>query len=222
MHEALRDISLIAWDLDGTLVDSAPDLALAVDRMLEHYGHAPVGVAAVRDWVGNGARALVSRALEHRRGSPLTEPAALDEALAVFMRAYEVHLVVHTRLYDGARACLEALHERGFQQVLITNKPERLIAPILEALAIEGFFGLCLGGDSLERRKPDPLPLLSSARRMGTLPANALMIGDSKSDVLAARAAGFRSLAVTYGYNHGEPIARQRPDWLLDSLGDLV
>lgn len=222
MHAALRDISLIAWDLDGTLVDSAPDLAQAVDRMLVHYGHAPVGVSAVRDWVGNGARALVSRALEHRREAPPTDPAALDEALSVFMRFYETHLVVHTRLYEGARACLEALRERGFQQVLITNKPERLIAPILEALAIEGVFTFCLGGDSLERRKPDPLPLLWSARRLGIAPASALMIGDSKSDVLAARAAGFRSLAVTYGYNHGEPIARRAPDGLLDSLGDLV
>ncbi len=224
MHEALNNIGLIIYDLDGTLIDSAPDLALAVDDMLKAMTLAPAGIDRVREWVGNGSRRLVERALVHAGacGARGPDSAQLDEALALFMQYYAQHLVSHTRCYPGVVACLRAQRERGIAQALVTNKPSRFIAPLLEATGLEGFFSHTLGGDALAQKKPDPAPLLHIARSLDIAPERALMIGDSRSDVQAARAAGFRCLAVTYGYNHGEPIAALNPDHLLDSLEELV
>ncbi|GHC31725.1 phosphoglycolate phosphatase 1 [Kushneria pakistanensis] len=221
MHDALHNIDLITYDLDGTLLDSAPDLALAIDDMLRAMALAPAGIDRVREWVGNGSRRLVERALVHA-GARGPDSAQLDEALALFMQFYARHLVSNTRCYPGVMACLEAQRERGIAQALVTNKPSRFIAPLLEATGLEGFFSHTLGGDALAQKKPDPAPLLHIARALDIAPERAMMIGDSRSDVQAARAAGFRCLAVTYGYNHGEPIAALNPDHLLDSLEELV
>lgn len=224
MHDALNDIDLIIYDLDGTLIDSAPDLALAVDEMLQAMDLAPVGVDQVRDWVGNGSRRLVERALEHSEAFGVSGPDSeqLDDALALFMDFYAQHPVSQTYCYPGVVECLRAQHARGISQSLVTNKPSRFIDPVLEAMGLEGFFCHRLGGDSLPQKKPDPAPLSHVARALDVAPQRVLMVGDSRSDVQAARAFGCRCLAVTYGYNHGEPIAALNPDHLLDSLEELV
>ncbi|REC96616.1 phosphoglycolate phosphatase [Kushneria indalinina] len=224
MHDALHDIDLILYDLDGTLIDSAPDLALAVDEMMKAMDLSPVGIDRVRDWVGNGSRRLVERALLHAGafGGQGPDSAQLDDALALFMQFYEQHMMSNTYCYPGVIDCLEAQRERGIAQALVTNKPSRFIDPLLEAMGLDGFFSHALGGDALAQKKPDPTPLLHIAGLLDIAPERVLMIGDSRSDVQAARAAGCRCLAVTYGYNHGEPIAALNPDHLLDSLEELV
>ena len=221
MSPHLQGIQLIAFDLDGTLIDSVPDLAAAVDAMLADLGLPPAGEAKVRDWVGNGSRKLVERALAHA-GDGAGEAADQEGAHERFLRHYAATPCARTRLYPGVREALTALKAQGFTLALITNKPEAFIAPILSALSLQAYFAMAVGGDSLPRKKPDPLPLTHVAERLGVAPGAALMVGDSRHDVEAGRRAGFRTLAVPYGYNHGEPVSLAGPDGEVESLAELV
>lgn len=221
MHPLLDGIRLVAFDLDGTLVDSVPDLTAAVDAALTDLELPAPGEERVRDWVGNGSRVLMERALSDALGQA---PAAerLEAAHQRFLVRYGQAPCARTRLYPGVREALDGLRSSARRLVLVTNKPEAFIAPILRAVAIERHFALCLGGDSLSRRKPDPLPLRHAAERFAVTPARCLMVGDSRHDIAAGKAAGFRTLGVPYGYNHGEPVAQSRPDGMVESLADLV
>jgi len=221
VHPSLRAIEMVAFDLDGTLIDSVPDLAHAIDCMLEQEGLTALGEARVRDFVGNGSRVLVERALA-AHGLATDDLARVEQAHQSFLAHYAADPSSRTRLYPGVRECLEGLRQAGIPLVLITNKPEAFIEPLLSHFALSEHFALALGGDSLPTRKPDPAPLLFAAERLGVLPRQALMVGDSRHDIAAGRAAGYRTLAVPYGYNHGEPISRSHPDYLVDSLAELV
>lgn len=239
MHPILDGIELVAFDLDGTLIDSVPDLAIAVDAALAELGLPAAGEARVRDWVGNGSRVLMARALQFAThgleppprpapGASPREPSSGDDS-ALLERAHQAFLEhygrdpgAHTRLYPGARECLDALHGRGLPMALVTNKPQAFIAPILAGFGLERHFTLCLGGDSLPEKKPDPAPLRHVAVHLGVPPAACLMIGDSRHDIAAGKAAGFRTLAVPYGYNHGEPVRDSGPDGVVESLAELV
>ncbi|SHE88281.1 phosphoglycolate phosphatase [Modicisalibacter ilicicola DSM 19980] len=221
MLPCLDAICLVAFDLDGTLIDSVPDIAVAVDAMLEDAGLPTAGVARVRDWVGNGSRKLVERALAFATGS-VPGDQMLNDAHEAFLRHYGRAPCARTRVYPGVREALTALRERELVLVVITNKPHAFVAPILEALGLAGYFDLTLGGDSLPQKKPDPAPLLHVAERFGIAPRHCLMVGDSRHDIEAARRAGFHALAVPYGYNHGEPISDSQPDAVVESLGELV
>ncbi|WP_444677163.1 phosphoglycolate phosphatase [Halomonas sp. E19] len=221
MHPILKDIELVSFDLDGTLVDSVPDLAAAVDAVLAECGLPPAGEAGVRNWVGNGSRKLVERALAAADGPPATAE-RLAQAHERFLHHYGLAPVQRTRLYPGAREALDALRERGLILTLVTNKPFAFIQPILAHFALESHFTLCLGGDSLPQKKPDPAPLLHSAAHFAIRPDACLMVGDSRHDIDAGRAAGFRTLAVPYGYNHGEPVRDSRPDAMVETLDALV
>lgn len=221
MTEHLAGIRLVVFDLDGTLVDSVPDLAVAVDAVLDERGLPAAGEARVRDWVGNGARKLVERALEHALGEDVDD-ACLEAAHQAFLRHYGEAPCVRTRLFPGVREALEGLRARGLPLALVTNKPHAFIAPILTTLGLDGLFAVTLGGDSLPRKKPDPLPLTHVAEQLGIAPGQALMVGDSRHDIEAGRRAGFRTLAVPYGYNHGEPVGLAGPDGEVESLRELV
>lgn len=221
MHPLLHDIQLVAFDLDGTLIDSVPDLAAAVDAMLLDLDLAPVGAEKVRDWVGNGTLKLVERALCHRLGQR-PEKSRLEQAHAGFLRHYRAAPCDRTRIFPGVREALESLQANGMILALVTNKPKAFIDPILEALSLRHYFRQTLGGDSLPQRKPHPAPLLHLAAHFGIAPANCLMVGDSRHDVEAGKRAGFRTLAVPYGYNHGEPVALSAPDGMVESLEELV
>ncbi|MFD2189208.1 phosphoglycolate phosphatase [Pistricoccus aurantiacus] len=216
-NSILDAIQAVVFDLDGTLIDSVPDLATAVGRALKDHGLAAPPEAQVRDWVGNGSRKLLERALtdalEEKPGSEL-----LDSVHQRFLYHYGQAPAVATRLYPGVKEGLEALKARGLHLALVTNKPEAFIAPLLEHFGLASFFGLWLGGDSLSRKKPDPLPLLHAAKHFGVDAETCLMVGDSRHDIEAGQAAGFRTLAVSYGYNHGEPIAHSQPDLVVESL----
>ncbi|MEI6412649.1 MAG: phosphoglycolate phosphatase [Pseudomonadota bacterium] len=208
---------LILIDLDGTLVDSAPDLAFCVDAMLERLGRPPEGEARVRHWVGNGVERLVRRALTGQLDGEPSET-EFQSALPLFEAFYAARPCQDSRLYPGVRSGLEALARMGYRLGCVTSKAARYALPLLEALGIAGFFELIVAGDSLPRQKPDPLPLLHAARHFGVEPPEALMVGDSISDVQAARAAGFTIVCMSYGYNHGQDIRLTRPDGVIDSL----
>lgn len=221
MHRLLEGAALVAFDLDGTLIDSVPDLAAAVDASLGDLGLPAAGEVRVRDWVGNGSLKLMERALTFALGEAPAE-AALARAHDAFLAHYARDPGSRTRLYPGVRACLDALREKAVPLALVTNKPFAFIAPILEGFGLEGHFALCLGGDSLPQKKPDPAPLLHVAAHFGVAPEACLMVGDSRHDIAAGKAAGFRTLAVPYGYNHGEPVRDSGPDGVVESLAELV
>jgi phosphoglycolate phosphatase len=221
MHPILNDIRLISFDLDGTLVDSVPDLAAAVDKVLEEIPLPPAGEDKVSRWVGNGSLKLVERALVDALGSAPSQQ-CLEQGHSRFLYHYGQDVGSRTRLFPGVVEALDWLSAQGLHLSLVTNKPQAFIQPLLASLGLEGYFALCLGGDALPQKKPDPAPLLHVAGHFGLSPSACLMVGDSRHDVAAGRAAGFRTLAVPYGYNHGEPVSDSRPDALVDSLAELV
>ena len=216
----------ILFDLDGTLVDSVPDLAAALDTALLACGHNAPGEPLARTWVGNGARVLVQRALAWAMTLDVSDVPEhqLDAALAQFFSAYEKNCAAHTRLYDGVLDCLNAWHQQGIAMACVTNKPERFTHPILAHFQLEDLLPVVLGGDSLPQRKPHPTPLQEALKRLDISTAETqqcLMVGDSRNDVEAARAAGMPVACVSYGYNHGEPVVNSRPDLLVDDFAAL-
>ena len=213
-------LKLILIDLDGTLVDSVPDLAFCVDAMLARLGRPPRGEARVRDWVGNGVERLVRRALIGQLdGEP--DEAEFARAYPLFLELYRDHTSQRSALYPGVREGLDCLKARGYALGCITNKAAEFTEPLLRDLGLRSDFRLLISGDTLPRKKPDPLPLRHAAAHFGVTPAESLMVGDSVSDVKAARAAGFRVFCVSYGYNHGRDIREAHPDAVLDSLAEL-
>jgi len=216
----LQGPQLILIDLDGTLVDSVPDLAYCVDEMLRRLGRPPQGETRVRDWVGNGVERLVCRAL---LGQLDGEPPEADFARAypIFLDLYAVHTARRSVLYPGVRAGLDELQAQGYRLACVTNKAARFAEPLLCELGVREHFGLLVAGDTLPQKKPDPAPLLHAAAHFGVRPDAAWMIGDSVSDVQAARAAGFAIVCMSYGYNHGQDIRAARPDAVIDSLVEL-
>lgn len=216
----LTDVRAILFDLDGTLVDSAPDLALAVNATLAELDRPPCTVDIVRDWVGNGADKLLERALSgHFDGR--VSPERLAAIRPRFLHHYERYLCVDSALYPGVAEGLEALYGAGLRLGCVTNKPSRFTQPLLEQLNIAGFFGAVIGGDDAPHKKPDPAPLRLAAERLSVPLGHCLVVGDSINDIEAARAAGCPVVAVPYGYNHGRDIRSARPDAVIASLGAL-
>jgi phosphoglycolate phosphatase len=211
---------LILIDLDGTLVDSVPDLAYCVDETMRRLGRPAPGEQRVRDWVGNGVERLVRRALV---GCLEGEPPEADFARAypIFLDLYEANTARRSVLYPGIREGLDELQIQGYRLACVTNKAGRFAEPLLRELGIGAHFGLLVAGDSLPQKKPDPAPLLHAAAHFGVSPRAALMVGDSVSDVRAARAAGFAIVCMSYGYNHGQDIRAAHPDAVIDSLLEL-
>ncbi|QYK01616.1 phosphoglycolate phosphatase [Shewanella psychrotolerans] len=216
-----KQLKAIAFDLDGTLIDSVPDLHAATNATLEELGLAICQEEQVRSWVGNGAEKLMERALTFAKATDI-ENAELQMAMPVFMRHYEQHLQCHSKLYDGVKAALEQLVQAGHKLAIVTNKPYRFTVPLLEAFGIDHLFSLVLGGDSLEKMKPDPLPLTHLLTEWQLLPSQLLMVGDSKNDIFAAKAAGIASIGLTYGYNYGEDIGLSGPTAVCDTFSEVL
>jgi phosphoglycolate phosphatase len=211
---------MVLVDVDGTMVDSVPDLAWCVDTMMEQVGRPPWGEARVRLWVGNGVERLVKRALTGSlEGEP--DPEAYEKALPIFLDLYQANTSKRSQLYPGVKEGLDYLKERGYHLGCVTNKAARFTEPLLAALGVDRYFGLVVSGDTLPERKPDPMPLLYAAQYFGVEPGGSLMVGDSISDVKAARAAGFHIVCMSYGYNHGLDIRDFGPDAVIDSMAEL-
>jgi phosphoglycolate phosphatase len=211
---------MVLIDVDGTLVDSVPDLAYCVDQLMSELGRPAHGEVEVRNWVGNGVPRLIERALV---GALDGEPPAEDFARAepIFLACYAANASTRTRPYEGVMEGLAWLKAEGFKLGCVTNKAARFTEPLLKDLGLYDQFSIVVSGDTLARKKPDPLPLLHVAEFFGVDPANALMIGDSISDVKAARAAGFQIVCMSYGYNHGVDIHEAEPDAVIDSFAEL-
>ncbi len=204
---------VIIFDLDGTLIDSVSDLAASVNFMLRSLNLSEVEEKRVREWVGNGASMLVKRALGEKNIE------LFDRAISIFLNYYENNLTSYTSLYPGVKEVLQNLQD--FKLSIVTNKPYRFIKPILEKLDIESYFDYYLGGDSLKEKKPHPMPLLKVCEEFGASADEALMVGDSKNDILAAKNAGMECVGVCYGYNYGENIENYSPDFIINDIKDL-
>nr|CAA6826275.1 MAG: Phosphoglycolate phosphatase (EC [uncultured Thiotrichaceae bacterium] len=224
-EETIFTPDMVLIDVDGTLVDSVPDLAWCVDETMKVCGMPVRGESAVREWVGNGVQRLVERALTNDlNGTPDAE--AFECAMPVFMALYAENTSKRSCLYDGVSEGLDYLASvDGLKVGCVTNKAAQFTHPLLKDMGIFDRFEIVISGDTLTEKKPHPLPLLHAAEQLGVKPENSLMLGDSKSDVKAARAAGFQIICMSYGYNHGEDIRNYQPDAVIDSmtaLADLV
>jgi phosphoglycolate phosphatase len=209
-------IRAVLFDLDGTLVDSAEDLRHALNLLLSDEGLRALSTEEVKGMIGDGVLKLVERALAATGADPSKAPALLPR----FLSFYEGNAAAHTRAYPDAVEALQALAAAGLRVAVVTNKPYAATLEILEALGLARFFGAVVGGDTLPQRKPDPAPLLLAAERLGVRPDESLMVGDNHHDVRAARAAGMRVFAVTYGYSH-VPHAELGADRLIQNLAEV-
>jgi len=217
-----KDKKVLIFDLDGTLVDSAPDLALAINDMLSILGRDTFSDEVIRLWVGNGAQTLVKRALCGKNEiNDLLDPELFNKALELFLKSYADNLCVKTVLYPNVLEVLQNLAARDFRLALVTNKPFDFIDPLLIGLCVDNIFEFCLGGDSLLKKKPDPMPLLHVCETLGVSREECLMIGDSKNDILAAKAAGIDSIGVTYGYNYNEDISVYEPEAIINNMSEI-
>lgn len=210
---------LVMFDLDGTLVDSVPDLTSAINSAFNTLELCSVEEADVRLWVGNGAQKLVERALRYVVSE--WSDAMYEQAFSHFMASYEDCLAEKSCLYLGVREVLSSFQELDVPMVIVTNKPIAFVGPLLSSLDIDSFFSLVLGGDSLSVKKPDPLPLNTVLSEYKVRPEQALMVGDSVSDFLAARSAGCPVVLVSYGYNHGKSVVEMGADGVVSNLFDL-
>jgi len=217
---ALKKPQMVLIDLDGTLVDSVPDLAYCADAMMQQLDLPTRGEARVREWVGNGVERLVKRALINQLdGEP--DEALFARALPIFMALYAENTSKRSNLYPGVREGLDYLQGAGYKLGCVTNKAAAFTEPLLKDMGIRHYFLTVVSGDTVAKKKPDPMPLLHAAGLLGVEPRHALMVGDSMSDVKAARAAGFQIVCLTYGYNHGIDIRESHPDAVIDSMAEL-
>lgn len=213
-------VKAVVIDLDGTLLDTIGDLAGAANSMRLELGLSAQDPELIKTFVGKGIANLVSRTLTDGRGN--LDQAALNAAVAVFERHYALCLTETSRPYPGAEKGLQALRAKGLRLGCITNKAARFTQPLLESAGLAGYFEIVLSGDSLPRKKPDPLPLLHAARFFNVEPQELLLIGDSVNDVQAAHAAGCPVFVVAYGYNEGQDIRALSYDVLIAGLDEAA
>lgn len=211
---------LVVVDLDGTMIDSAPDIAYATQVALQRLGLPAVDQADVRKWIGNGAAALVKRAMTGEM-HPAAEPERLEQALAEYFDAYSAHLFERGAVFPGVFEGLRRLKQEGYALACVTNKNSRFTRPLMDVTGLGQYMDFVGSGDDFERHKPDPLPLLKTAEYFDVEPARSVMVGDSINDIEAGRAAGFMSVLVSYGY-----IGDYRPedlgaDRVVDNLNEV-
>ena len=229
---AFPNIEAVIVDLDGTMVDTLGDFEVALNRSLAELGLPGVNRALVERTVGKGSEHLIRGVLAHQlalpevKGCGQTCPAQsvdalYDRAWAAYQRHYLAINGQFSDVYPGVLDGLQALQQRGLPLACLTNKPLAFARDLLAAKGLDGFFVQVFGGDSFERKKPDPLPIIKTCEALGVDPSATLMVGDSSNDAQAAHAAACPVVLVTYGYNHGEPIRATPANAWLDSLAEL-
>jgi phosphoglycolate phosphatase len=216
---------LVIFDLDGTLVDTAPELSDAVNDTLETLGYAPVSEALVRAWIGHGVRELMLKAFSHSSDwseEALCRSGAIDHAMLVFAGHYAARCGTRAGPYPGVEATLQALGEFSVRTALVTNKERRYASSLLTSLGLLRYFDPLVAGDSLHEKKPHPLPLQVCLRAHAIPPERALFVGDSSIDIETARNAGVAVWVVPYGYNQGRPIAASQPDRVIATVTEVL
>ncbi|WP_439327820.1 phosphoglycolate phosphatase [Lonepinella sp. BR2357] len=215
---------LIGFDLDGTLVNSLPDLALSVNSTLAEFDYPQADENLVLTWIGNGAEVLISRALSwaEQQTSRTLDETQITQLKQRFNVFYGENLCNVSRLYPNVKSTLEQLKARGFILAVVTNKPTQHVLPVLQAFGIDHLFSETLGGQSLPAIKPHPAPLYYLCGKFGFYPHQMLFVGDSRNDILAAHNAGCAAVGLTYGYNYNIPISDSQPDWVLDDFADIL
>ncbi|MBE7421109.1 MAG: Phosphoglycolate phosphatase, chromosomal [Rhodocyclaceae bacterium] len=212
-------IKAVLIDLDGTLLDTVPDLADAANAMLAGLGRLTLPIDTIRDFVGKGIPNLVGRCLGHPGESDAAE---VREALAVFKRHYAAVNGRKTRIYPGVLEGLRAMREAGLKTACVTNKAAAFTGPLLAATGLAALLDLTVSGDTLAEKKPHPLPFLHICERFGVAPAEALVVGDSRNDVAGARAAGCPVFCVPYGYSEGEDVRDLGADAIVATLEEAA
>jgi phosphoglycolate phosphatase len=210
-------VKAVMIDLDGTMLDTVADLAVAVNLMLAKIGRPPLDENLVRQFVGKGIPNLVHRSLSGSMDGE-ADPALHAQALPVYMDCYESVNGRHTTIYPGVQEGLAALKGAGFPLACVTNKSELFTLPLLEQMKLAHYFKVVVCGDTLPKKKPDPMPLTHACKELGIAPRDMLMIGDSLNDTIAARAAGCPVFCVPYGYNEGHDVRELDVDAIVDSL----
>ncbi|MCG1041989.1 phosphoglycolate phosphatase [Mycetohabitans sp. B8] len=210
-------VHAVIIDLDGTMVDTAGDFMAALNAVLGEFDLPPIDQAEVVAYVGKGSEHLIRSVLSARL-PPTEAEQRFDVVLAGYQRAYAVVNGRHTRLYPDVIRGLDALRAARIKLACVTNKPLRFALGLLEQYGLRPYFEVVFGGDSLPRKKPDPLPMLAACDALGVPHAQAVAIGDSENDARAARAAGLATLTVPYGYNHGQPVQSIDSDGIVSSL----
>ena len=208
------------FDLDGTLVDSAPDIAISMNKMLQQLNFPTHDLQQVRDWIGNGAGRLIKRALTGElEGEPPED--LYKQAHQLFLDIYDQHINVESAMYPGALEGLTVLHEQSYVLACVTNKPRRFTPPLLEAFGIDHFFDHLICGDDLSVKKPDPQVLQTILELTNLSPLQAVMVGDSASDIKAAQSANMKSFCVSYGYHQGKGVDALGADYIIDSIAEV-
>lgn len=208
-------------DLDGTMVDTVDDFTAALNDMLAQLDAAPISRDEVIGYIGKGSENLIRCVLAQRFEAAHAQQ-RFDDALALYQAAYAKINGTHTRLYPDVDAGLRALRDAGVKLACVTNKPHRFALELLQQYGLSGYFSVVLGGDSLPKKKPDPLPMLTAAAQLHVDASATVAIGDSENDALAGRAAGMATLTVPYGYNHGQAIQTIKSDGIVASLLDAA
>jgi phosphoglycolate phosphatase len=208
----------VVWDLDGTLVDSAADIATSLNQLLVENELEALDDARIRNMIGEGVAVLIRRGFEAHQVTP--DAQRLECLVERFLVIYSKIATASTSLFPGAREVLKSLSDAGVRQAICTNKPEAITRQVLSGLGIDEYFSVVVGGDTLPRNKPDPLPLRTVLAGLVVAPEQALMVGDSAIDVLLAHATGVAVAFLTFGYGP-EPPDSHCPDYRLDSLSDL-
>jgi len=204
-------------DLDGTMVDTVGDFEVALASALADVGQPAASRAFIARTVGKGSEHLITRTL-----AEVGAPASLfDETWQRYQHHYLAINGQYSAVYPGAAEGLQMLHELGLRLACVTNKPNAFARPLLAAKGLGGYFDHTFGGDAFARKKPHPMPLLKACEALGSTPARTLVVGDSSNDAEAARAAGCPVVLVSYGYNHGEPVASARPDAIVDRIDEI-
>ncbi len=210
---------LITFDLDGTLFDTAPEIALAVNRTLEAYGYRPIELGAVSGFIGNGMHALMRAVLA---SVPAQPGMALDAVMPAFEKHYDATAGTSAQPYPGVPSALEKLKAADIRLAVVTNKAHRFALRLIENAGLAPYFDVVLGGDSLWEKKPHPLPIRYCIERLKVPAHAAAHLGDSRTDVESAHRAGVAAWAVPYGYNYGEPIEDANPDRVFASIGEMA
>ncbi|WP_392552629.1 phosphoglycolate phosphatase [Orbus wheelerorum] len=214
----ITDIQAIAFDLDGTLVDSLPGLSLAIQRMLTDLSLPTVSAEQVKNWIGNGVDIMIKRTF-NCVGAP---DSLFEQAKLLFNRHYDQVINDGTKVFPNVISTLEILKKNNYPMALVTNKPAQFLPALLKELKLDSYFSLILGGGDVVKLKPHPTPLYQVMATFGLYHDQLLFIGDSKNDISAAKNAQCLTVGLTYGYNYGESIATSEPDYIFDHFEQIL